>query len=550
MHNSQSLAPFVAQWPCARSRMRGSSVIAAVFALAGLAPAAWALSDALAAEFELTALADDPHVLDPSGLCGGTVVDRFLANPNGEARGRKVVRLADGDYVVAALVPRHGFHPSPNGMWNLGLVRYRLPCSAVPWTAGPYRFPTSGIEPNRYMVYPNVDSPQFVSIIDLQAYGSQLYILADRAQTDVAGSDRDVVVVVVNLTGELVGVYPALNSALDERAAGMAFYSDGQIGSSVKLFVVGNTYGLPQVPTGSVATLVRMTRGGGGALTRDNNLGAGGNLTYVDYTLPNSYCAAAAQPCHLVADALTVSSTGGFFHRLYIGGSLRRNTTGNWDFLVLAAGFNGVLDGSFGDGGRQWAIFDRGGNNRDAATAIVARSTGLFQDEVFVIGEVAQQTNVNGNAGNRGIGVAKFTNAGLADMSFGSLGKVVHGGCASAPCQDFLNGGDVESYPRAAIGTGGRLIIVGRERTRPQCIAPLGCTSPHVSVAELSLVSMASGNLLDRSSPIPDADLFDVRIEASGRVTTAGVYVENSLPRALTAQFRSDRLFGNGFQQP
>ena len=304
------------------------------------------------------------------------------------------------------------------------------------------------------------------------------------------------------------------------------------------------------MPTGSVATLVRMTRAGDGSLTRDTNLGAGSNLTYVDYTLPNSYCAAAAQPCHLVANALTISTTGGFFHRLYLGGALRRNTTGNWDFLVLAANYNGTLASGFGDGGRQWAIFDRGGNNRDVATAIVARSTGLFQDEVFLTGEVAQQPSADGNAGNRGIGVAKFTNAGLADNSFGFLGKVVHGGCAAAPCQDFFNGGDAESYPRSMVVTGGKLVIAGRERLRPQCIAPLGCTSPHVVLAQWSVVASASGSLLDQRSPIPNGNLFDLLVEPSGRITAAGVYVENDLPRALTVQFRSDRLFGTGFQQP
>lgn len=516
-----------------------------VLALVGLPMA----TDAVAADRSV--LEHEPHVLDPTGLCGGTVVDPFLANPHGQGAGRRLVRLPDGDYVVAALVPEHGFNPPSNGMWNIGLVRYRLPCSHVPWLPGQYSVPTSGTWPRRYLVYPNVGQPQFTAISDLKVFGPHIHVLADRRKTTSNSSVRDVVVVVFTQDGDFVGQYDAMNSALDERGSGMVFFQDqGFPPGPAKLFVTGNTTGLAQVPGGTTITLVRLTRAAGGGLTRDGTLGAGGNLTYMDYVLPDSYCAAAAQPCHGFVNGIALSQSGGIFNRLYLGGALRRNTSGNWDYLVLATGFNGVLDTSFGGsgGGRQWAIFDAGGTNRDVANAVLVRQVAPFQDEVFLVGEVAQQPAADGNAGNRGIGVAKFTHAGFLDPGFGSGGRSVTGGCSTPPCQDFFNGGDAESYPRAAVLGGSRLYIAGRERRRPQCVDL--CTLPHETSAELLVVDAGSGARRHQSTPVPAADFHDLLREPDGRLSVAGVYVENALPRVLTAHFRADRLFGNGFQAP
>lgn len=544
-----NLASFPARSAIPFSHSCRLRAVCALAVMALLIQSGSAQSDPPSSIFDsLKALTFDPHVIDDTGLCGGTVVDRFINDPDGQATGRKAVRLPDGDIVVAALVPRHGFGPPPNGMWSIGLVRYRLPCQHVPWSnAGPYGFPVSGGSAHRYLVYPATVEPQYVAIHDLKVLGQYLYVLVDRRKTSSISSVRDVYVLVFGLDGNFAAAVPAMDSDIDERGGGMAFFQAGGFPPPpAKLFVSGTYFGTRPVPT-----LARLTLSSGGFpfLIRDQ-WGPGGTF-YMDYPQPNAFCVAAAQPCHAVANGIALTTSAGVLDRLYLGGAVRRNATGNWDFQAIAVNFDGFLVSGFGNGGRSVVNFDRGGNLRDVGTAIAARN-GIQSNQVFLIGEVHQQTSSGENAGNRGIGIAKLTHAGGLDNSFGSAGRLVFGGCPVAPCSDFLNGGDAESFPRAVELAGTRLVVVGRERRRPQSVVP-GSTLPHVDAAELSIVHRDHGALLDHASHIAHADLFSVLVEPDGRITSAGVFVENDLPRALTAQFRSGRLegiFSNGFEQP
>ena len=536
-----------------RARLRpllaraGLAVAAAVGLVAGVAA-----GDPPADPYSLQ---HDPHVLDTTGLCGGTVVDPF-GNQQRQAHGRRIVQMPNGDLLVVALAPRYGQDPAANGLWNIGLVRYTTPCRAIAWDhAGQY-----GFQDNRYLVYPGVDDPRYGAINDVQVQGSYIYVLADRHETTSGSSARDVYVVVFHVDGTFVGIYPAMNSDRDERGAGLAFYQD--TGGFPKLppakfYVAGTSYDIFPV-TGPRPTLVRMTRNANGGLSRDSNLGSSGNSTYLYYTQPDELCEAGARPCQAVTNdiALTVDLFGAL-NRVYLAGAVRFNGSGNWDYLTIAVNYNGVPDSGFGINGQSIVWFDRpGSNGRDVANAIVARNVTTFPsvaDEVYLVGEVAQQAAAGGNNGNRGIGVVKLGNNGYTVSTFANNGQLLFGGCAALPCMTpFQQSDDAESYPRSMVLSGDRLLIAGREGRRPPCVISVvggPCViQPHGYSGELAVVTRESGIVIDHGSHLGNSNFYGVLAGPGGRITTVGTWFDGGLARALTAQFRSDRLFGDGFQ--
>lgn len=509
------------------------------------------------------ALQDDPHGFDPA-LCGnGTVVDWFSQTVAGNAEGRRIVRLPDGDFVVAALTAPFGADATSNGLWNIGLARYRLPCITVPWpAAGIY-----GHWENRYVVYPGSSVPRYGEIRDLAVFGGQIYVLADRHGGNDAGSQRDVYVVVFDLDGGFVGFYPALDSDLDERGAGFVFHQAPGIPPAppppAKLYVAATSYNVFPV-VGPTPSLARLSRAGDGSLSRDGNLGAGGNQATVHYGQPDTYCAAGANPCQAVANGIALSEgLGGTIQRIYLAGAARRTTLGDWDFLVVGVNANGVRDTSFGSawlpGGRAgfaMVPFNAGGNLRDVGNAIAVQR-GIGNDRIHVTGEVAQQPAAGGNGGNRGIGIARLLHNGDPDPAFGlDAGRVLLGGCPAAPCIDAFGRGDAEEFPRAIAVDQDRLVVVGREGRRGLCPGAAvgqpcgGVLAPHYYEPSLAIVGL-DGRVREHAAlgvGLGDGILHGLVVSPDRRLTTVGWVRDAERRRLLVARFRSDRIFGDGFQ--
>lgn len=511
------------------------------------------------------ALQDDPHGFDPALCAGGTVVDWFSQTVAGNAEGRRIVRLPDGDFVVAALTAPFGADASANGLWNIGLARYRLPCIDVAWPgAGTY-----GFWENRYVVYPNSNTPRYSEIRDLAVFGGQLYVLADRHSGPDASSQRDVYVLVFDLDGGFVGFYPALDSDLDERGAGFVFHQAPGIPPAplppAKLYVAATSYNVFPV-IGPTPSLARMSRAGNGSLTRDADLGAGGNQATVHYGQPDGYCAAGANPCQAVANGIALSEgLGGTIQRIYLAGAARRTTAGDWDFLVIGVNASGVRDTSFGSvwlpGGRAgfaMAQFNAGGNLRDVGNAIAVQR-GIGNDRIHVTGEVAQQPAAGGNGGNRGIGILRLLHNGDPDPAFGTgagPGRMVLGGCPAAPCIDAFGRGDAEEFPRAIAFDQDRLVVVGREGRRGICPGAVGSQpcggvlAPHYYQTSLAIVGL-DGAVREHAAlgvSLGDAILHGAVVSPDRRINAVGWVQDDARRRLLLARYRSDRLFGNGFQ--
>src|SRR5690606_32128537 len=101
--------------------------------------------------------------------------------------------------------------------------------------------------------------------------------------------------------------------------------------------------------------------------------------------------------------------------RIYITGVVTRNLLpDDTDYFVtrLIGGDNvgvGYWDSSFGTGGTRRVVWDKGDNNRDYPTAVVAYRSNVdhinTSDRVYAVGQVAQTCRP-------GIGVAAFNHDG------------------------------------------------------------------------------------------------------------------------------------------
>lgn len=143
-------------------------------------------------------------------------------------------------------------------------------------------------------------------------FGDHIYVLADRWRQDMQdpGNRRDAYVVVFRTDGTFVNEYPALNfsSGLHEVGAGMASFQPNFFVSPTppaKLYVAGTT---TLAGGQTIVTVVRFSRNGNGTLVRDTDLGANGNQTYLDHTVPDSQCNANARPCRIVANGLALTT--------------------------------------------------------------------------------------------------------------------------------------------------------------------------------------------------------------------------------------------------
>lgn len=526
-----------------------SSVAAASMALCGSLVAA----EADAPLFPLSVLTDDPYGHDPSFNLGNW---HEFGNgaPSRDFHGRKAVRLSNGDIVVAGLVPRWNDTNPASGMWNIGLVRYAANGSYADWGAAtPHH-----VQPH-YVNYPNLTNPHYADIKDMKVFGNHIYVLADRWRENAPGTNNRLggYVVVFHTNGTYVSHHAALDFSVQwhETAASMAFFQPSGAFPTPPaiLYIAGTTTG---ADVRQLITMTKMVRASNGTLSHTNDLGSSFDKPYIDYFVPASYCVDDARPCHQLANALAITTQGfgaALRPRIHIGGAARRDTSGNWAFLVMRTNAGGVLDTSLCTGANcdGFAMITGMGPRRAEVRSIVATSVDLFNgaDELLLVGDVER----NDSAPHYGTGIVatKLNNNGTLDTSFGVNGSTMIGGCAQGqPCQVLTQPSD---HVRGAVLADGRLAIAGWSGLNPAAAGPTPppywVKRPMFAILDATTGSVREDRLLYSPAPFGHGEALSLLPGGGGTFVLAGYSAAPSNGhRFITTRVRSDRIFGHGFQ--
>lgn len=375
----------------------------------------------LGALFALTAgsaLAQD-YAADPAFNGGNWYVDAFSGSLTRSYRAKKLVRLGNGDVIVAGLVPRRD--SSSGDSTALGLVRYDSAGQRQTW-ASPGAYGAFG---NQYVIYdPASLAPRPVrDVKDIVAIGNRVFVLVETDRYGLrnqppfgayfAGHAVDVLVFGVD------GSYQASAVMIDDDnldarnvyGGGIAVYSNLQIPEVFSL-----VYGGTSIENGIQRATFRRFTAGSTSLS---------DATGVVYPNPSNYCSA-PQRCEITGVALGGRTAN--VPRIYLAGSHFLN---EWDFMAMRLSANGVPATDFGSGGVRRVGFNISGDTmNDGGRAIVVKaggSVGGNTDEIYVGGDVTVRCG-------DGVGVVKLLADGNPDRTWGpgDFG-VVYFGAAQVP---------------------------------------------------------------------------------------------------------------------
>jgi hypothetical protein len=357
------------------------------------------------------AIADEGvYVKDPTFNNGRYFVDAFSGSSTQTYRAKKLVRMDNGDVIVAGLVPAL----DGGNAGGLGLVRYNAAGQRVAW-ANPG---AAGFDGNQYVVYnPNLFIPRPIDDVKaIKILGNRIFVLVEvqafglsntiPPQTHFRGYAADVVV--FNTDGAyLGGTELALNDEDgDVRnlfGGGVGVYQTNlqQLNSPTALVFAGTS-----IESGTSRAIFRRF-----TVNNDNTFDDETGLVYID---PAGSCNAFVS-CEINALALGGRLLLSGPPRIYLGGSRLQNTPKNWDFIAIEISSSGVPTTSFGLGGLAQRGFNlAGGTYEDHGRDIAVIPGGITdnQDQIFVGGDESV------NCGD-GIGIVKFNADGAADPSFG-----------------------------------------------------------------------------------------------------------------------------------
>ena len=491
------------------------------------------------------ALSDNPLAPDPGFNGGNYFGDAFGGSFSNHYLGRKLVRLANGDVVVAGLVPQVSGTNVP-GRFHLGLVRYNSAGQRVAW-ANPGAY---GHFDNQYITFPNTANPEITEVVDIVASESsqdRIYVLVNLA----FGQEGNVGIASFTQQGAAAGFSVPFATAALETGAGLVHYREG-LDETYKLAVIGTRF----ETTNGRPIYRRYNVSGGGMASEDGPR---------DIHPTNGACGTNTQTGGCVATAVTSVQWSAFEWlppRIYVAGVITRNLApDDTDFFVTRIkGGNGTgvgfWDPSFGTGGTQSALFDAGGNLRDYVTGVAARRGGPDPaqplgnntgDEVYVVGQVAQTCTP-------GIGIAAFNHNGTP-ASFGTSGRLLFGGQA-LPCNQYLF--ESADYANAAIYDGSRLVIVGFSVYERICF-PIGSPCEDAVDPMIAIVRGSDGVVQEhRDFPVQPGQrirhggLYDVVVGGGGYTVTGDDRYFSSdanypgRQEFATGRVRLDRIFGNG----
>jgi hypothetical protein len=499
--------------------------------------------------------------LDPGFNGGAFFLDRFAGPDNANYRGRKLVRLSNGDVVVVGLVPAYDQPDPPAGQFHIGLVRYNAAGHRVAWS-----FPSSyGNFGNQYLIYPGGNSsgqltPRFTAVKDVKAIGDRIYVMVDHTPD---GESRDVQLLIFSdasgETGRFLGHFTLFTSEFNEDGAEMVLFSSGTIGGApYKLLAAATVYG----GSGNYIRLSRFNIGGTTPFEGDTTFGTDG--TSIAFLFQSSgACSSAvatAGACPLIARSLAIGFRGlTGSGPIYVGAerqySATSSTSNDWDTAVVKFSSSGDLDTGFGSGtgagsgnGFAFVQFDRG-TKEDRNRGIAVRTRGLgtpalpYQDEVYVIASVAQ-------ACASGTGVGKLDQDGHFVTAFGDNGKLRFGGW-----DDPGNAQACAVYgpaaPFAVARDGDMLAIAGQDDAEVQ-----GDFIPSAAVA---FVDGGSGALVQRfasairppAGTFPSSSaLYGIAAGSDGSFSVTGDARDSTTGNTLmfaTARIGRDVIFADGF---
>ncbi|MFZ2237048.1 MAG: hypothetical protein WBP11_09760 [Dokdonella sp.] len=482
----------------------------------------------------------DEYVPSPAFNGGRLSLDHFAAANSVDIVGGITAQLSNGDIVVAGLVPPSGVSTCNNGaaLCSIGLVRYNAAGVRKTWsTPGSW-----GQFSNQYIVYPG--TPQYEYIRAINVRPGFIDVMVDEINSSRAGLGRqDVRIVSFTQDGLYQSQFPFFGAA-PEALDILDFYGAQMVQiNSTRVIAVATAYD----SVGPFVSVTRMKILTNGALDIDPMWGSPyGNLNYLkQYYPPNSSCAAA--PCKATA-GYAVRPVGSNFDDFYVAGSVQWNGD-DWDTFVLKiSSQDGSTKPEFsGDGWARFGFDQLNSNFNDRGAGLY-----VYQDEIYLAAQVAQKCHP-------GIGMAKINGAnGNLIAAFGGSGRIVFGGQGNSPI--CLDNGRLDDVPLAISATGGRIGIVGYERSKFNIITSVTHYDPMLAV-----VDAVGGVVLDLDSHsvkradgsrYGDAVLYSVyggpspqspfTVAGNGRDATAGNTL--SYVTGVFIPVSADRIFASGFE--
>ncbi len=466
-----------------------------------------------------------PSAPDSSFNNGIYYADRFAAPATHNMVSERIVRLENGDVVVAGRVTYLNPLDPAGRMW-LGLVRYNAAGVRQTWGSGA---DTTFTHFNRqYLIYPKGSAAKFTRVADIISYGNFLYVLAEGDASIGGNGQRNVWVMVFRTSdGEFQSIHNAFARSEDEYGAGLVAIDAGFAGSY--LLAVGTKISASGVQRPTFRRFVLQY--GSGVLTEDNSIDPG-NGGYRDVVFPNAgFCDAGA--CS--GGAYAVKSYGGGFAPLgiYVGGTLLKNN-GDTEFLLLKVNADASLDAAFnGNGMKRVRTIDPAelplGQGYLYDLAVVRGDAfNSAADRIYALGSRDDPTRILST-------VAKVHGDGTLDPDFGYIGK---------------------GYAAVGLNAARSIAIIGNE------IVVSGQSSGNaaLSVIDVNLSNPLSTQLIyikvlaalrADGSLWGNSVLYDMAVVSNSRIVATGDIRDNSAGGTLlfgTIGIVADRIFSNGFQ--
>ncbi|MEO7013015.1 MAG: hypothetical protein ABI127_01805 [Dokdonella sp.] len=472
----------------------------------------------------------------PDGFTPSYVDDSFF--------GRKVVRLGNGDVIVAGVVP-DSYSTSPGApVINLGLVRYNATGGKVAWTnPGAYGY-------NGYVIFPNTTDPaddrNVKDVLDMKVLGERVFVLVD-SRYHGSNADIDSHILVFGIDGAFLGSTNVLSSSKPEYSGGMLIYEDSSGPGAIIALVVASTFDSVWRPT-----LIKGT------------VNSNSSISFSPPVFPNpsNYCPT-NRGCILRSIARRADS--GFLGPYYLAGTRQSSIpdTGGWDFLVMAVNSLGNPFSNFGNNGVTTVAFDSGGNGYDDANSIeFGRNSQTYADEIYVTGFVNRTCK-------DGVGVVKMNYNGVLDTSFGSenSGKIIIGGSNLIPgfsCAQLDIIPATHASDAALSLNFEKLAIAGYSATSHSCAIGQTCPEDDVN-GMIAVIDTANGHVdTFRSYPYTDvvngprtrhSGFWGITDSGNGTFTATGdarffQTAAGQPPGAskfATLRVRSDGIFASGF---
>jgi hypothetical protein len=492
-------------------------VLFALFAGLAALPAAAvdAGKGADAPAYEPYALAVDDWTYDPFFADDGVSIDRFAGAP-GYYDGRKLVRLANGDVVVAGTVVVDGDD-------QLGLVRYSPSGRRQTWPSIPPAYARYG---NQYIVFPNsaAPDPKLTGVADIKRYGGNLYVLATQTYRASNGLDKyQAAIVVFSEAGDFRGWWFI---RLDDDVYNVPLAMDVS-GNGRLTLVAGNSAG------GLWTRLwtARYTIDANGVPNLDNGFGNGGASTF-ELSSSTSSCSAAALGGKCPISGVDIAHEAGLVVLVdppfYVAFTKKYDNAGDHDPCIAAFSGSGQLRGAFnGSGVRCYPFDDAGSDHDDEAVAIdtdihaVGGFPPSYVQDIYLLADVSRQYS-------RGTGLLRVDASSAPVTEFGGTGKLLWGGCGSTCTVDL---GD--DTPLALARSGNDIGVAGHWKPNLVDQPELTVLDAHSgAIADFQVHGIATG----------DANYTDIVADGAGFVAAGWARDGSSNRMFVTSRYLPQRI--------